>query len=34
MSANFGIHRDDIIKDRLTLSQIVAMWDAIKETSG
>lgn len=30
MSANFGIHRSQIVKENITLSQIIAMWDSLK----
>jgi len=28
------MQREDVLKNRLTLSGIVAMWDALKETGG
>jgi len=33
LAANYGMQREDVLKNRLTLSGIVAMWDALKEAS-
>jgi hypothetical protein len=31
MSAKFNIHRPDIVNDNITLYEIIAMWDVVKE---
>lgn len=30
MSSEFGIHKSQLIEENITLSQIVAMWDAVR----
>jgi hypothetical protein len=32
MSANFGIHRRDILEDDISLEEVISMWDAIKNS--
>jgi hypothetical protein len=33
MSPHFGIRRRDILKDDITIHEVIAMWDAYKETT-
>lgn len=30
LSANFNIHKPDIVNNNITLGEIVAMWDGLK----
>ncbi len=32
--ANFNLHRPDIVNDNITISEIIAMWDSVKASSG
>jgi hypothetical protein len=34
LSANFGIRKNDIVDQNITLEEIVAMYDALKGHSG